>query len=177
MWTVLKRLWNLAAFRVQRPTFSNMVVRGEKKLVTWRGRQAGWNKRKIRREDERSVIVSDALFSSWHKGRGRGASRIPPTGACLLRRRVELSRSWEDFCLLLALFLLSWSLFVTCLPPWSWWSTTNTSFVERIRIRVSNNILRNLCTRLKYKVLIYRDPACVPYGSFERILRRSFPWI
>lgn len=57
---------------MQRPTFSNMVVRGEKKLVTWRGRQAGWNKRKIRREDERSVIVSDALFSSWHKGRGRG---------------------------------------------------------------------------------------------------------
>lgn len=71
MWTVLKRLWNLAAFRVQRPTFSNMVVRGEKKLVTWRGRQAGWNKRKIRREDERSVIVSDAVFIVAQRERKR----------------------------------------------------------------------------------------------------------
>lgn len=48
-----------------------MVVRGEKKLVTWRGRQAGWNKRKIRREDERSVIVSDAVFIVAQRERKR----------------------------------------------------------------------------------------------------------
>lgn len=97
------RIWSYVERR-------SWLVRGEEGRYTEEGTRGKYGGR------TRGVIVSDAVFivvqreeegRSWKDSSNRSLST---------RRRVELSRSWEDFCLLLALFLLSWSLFVTCLP-------------------------------------------------------------
>lgn len=124
----------------------------------------------------RGVIVSDVVFIVVQREEGGRNSKDSSNGSLSTRRRVELSRSWEDFCLLLALFLLSWSLFVTRLPPsglgdrrprrpdsWKEFECESRTIYCGIYARVRNTTFR----------LIYRDILCVFRGSFERILRRS----